>query len=97
MLYQTGYGLAGSSSLPSLPHISTLETLMRSFIAVSVGLLIAVGATAQAAPLVPHRDFTVSAPASTMVRQRCGVGMKRAKAWQDKGGAWHGPCVPKRS
>ena len=97
MLYQTGYGLAGSSSLPSLPHISTLETLMRSFIAVSVGLLIALDSAAQAAPPVPHRDFTISAPASTMVRQRCGVGMKRAKAWQDKGGAWHGACVPKRS
>jgi hypothetical protein len=32
-----------------------------------------------------------------MIRQRCGTGMKRANAWQDKAGAWHGPCVAKRS
>jgi hypothetical protein len=50
---------------------------------------------ATATPIVPRHDL-VSAPAITMVRQRCGEGMKREKAWQDKYGAWHGRCVPKR-
>ena len=51
---------------------------------------------ARAAAAVPH-EFTVGAPAITPVRQRCGQGMKRQNAWQDKQGAWHGKCVPKRS
>jgi hypothetical protein len=51
---------------------------------------------ATAMPALPHHDLIVSAPAITTVRQRCGEGMKREKAWQDKSGAWHGRCVPKR-
>ena len=49
----------------------------------------------QAAPAAPH-ELAVAAPAITMVRQRCGQGYKRENAWQDKQGAWHGRCVPKR-
>ena len=49
---------------------------------------------AQTAPVVPYQDLWVSA--ITPVRQRCGQGMKRTNATQDKQGAWHGPCVPKR-
>lgn len=56
---------------------------------------IGLAAPIEAAPIALH-DLAVTAPAVTMVRQRCGEGMKRAKAWQDKNGAWHGPCVPKR-
>ena len=63
---------------------------------VAVFGLLAVPATVQATPAAPH-DLALTAPAITMVRQRCGEGMKREKAWQDKGGAWHGKCVPKRN
>jgi hypothetical protein len=60
----------------------------------AVAGLIALATPGQAAPTAP-REFAVAAPATTMVRQRCGQGMKRQKAWQDKNGAWHGKCVPK--
>ena len=56
--------------------------------------LIAFAPPGQAAPATPQ-GLAVAAPAITMVRQRCGAGMKREKAWQDKQGAWHGRCVPK--
>jgi hypothetical protein len=49
---------------------------------------------AQTAPVAPKEDLSVSA--INMVRQRCGQGMKRSNVTQDKQGAWHGPCVPKR-
>jgi hypothetical protein len=64
--------------------------------AVIISLIAVAGLTApvQAAPAVPH-DIGVAAPAIIMVRQRCGEGMKRDRAWQDKNGAWHGRCVPK--
>src|SRR5207244_2926522 len=54
-----------------------------------------VGEDASAAPHPAH-VVAIAAPAITMVRQRCGEGMKRENAWQDKNGAWHGRCVPKR-
>jgi hypothetical protein len=71
---------------------------MRAVIVSAVALVgfISFAAPVQAAPVVPRHDLTVSAPVITMVRQRCGVGMKRSNATQDKQGAWHGPCVPKR-
>jgi hypothetical protein len=70
---------------------------MRTLIIPLVALAGAIGLAApvEAAPVALH-DLAVAAPAITMVRQRCGEGMKRAKAWQDKTGAWHGPCVSKR-
>jgi hypothetical protein len=52
---------------------------------------------AQATPAFSPHNFASTATAPEMVRQRCGAGMKRAKAWQDKAGAWHGACVPKHS
>src|SRR5262249_39924833 len=59
---------------------------------------VALTVPAQTAPMVPHQYLSVSVIASaiTPVRQRCGQGMKRANATQDKQGAWHGACVPKR-
>ena len=56
--------------------------------------LLALAGPGQAAPAAPH-GVSAAAPSITMVRQRCGEGMKREKAWQDKNGAWHGKCVPK--
>jgi len=71
---------------------------MRAVIVSAVALagFIGFAAPVQGAPVVPRYNLTVSAPVITMVRQRCGVGMKRSNASQDKQGAWHGPCVPKR-
>jgi hypothetical protein len=70
---------------------------MRAVIMPLVALagLMGLATPAQAAPAALH-DLTVAAPAITMVRQRCGSGMKRENAWRDKQGAWHGRCVPKR-
>ncbi len=72
---------------------------------VALAGFIGLGAPVQAAPAAPH-DLVAAAPAITapgitapgitMVRQRCGEGMKRENAWRDKQGAWHGRCVPKR-
>jgi hypothetical protein len=45
--------------------------------------LIGLAAPVQAAPAAPH-DLGVGAPPITLVRQRCGEGMKREHAWQDK-------------
>jgi hypothetical protein len=69
---------------------------MRAVIVPVVALAgcVALAVPAQTAPVVPHQELSVSA--ITMVRQLCGPGMKRAMATQDKHGAWHGPCVPKR-
>src|SRR5512133_2542029 len=69
---------------------------MRAVIVPMVTLIgcVALAVPAQTAPVVPREDLSVSA--ITMVRQRCGQGMKRANASQDKQGAWHGPCVTKR-
>ena len=61
---------------------------------IALAALIVLAAPVQAVPVPPH-EFGVSGPMIAPVRQRCGAGMKRAKAWQDKQGAWHGPCVPK--
>ena len=66
---------------------------------IALACLFWLAAPVQAAPVAPH-DLSVAAPEITapeitMVRQRCGVGMKRKNGWQDKNGAWHGPCVPK--
>jgi len=71
---------------------------MRAVIVPFIALigLIGLAAPTHATPAVPHHEFKVGAPAITTVRQRCGEGMKREKAWQDKGGAWHGRCVSKR-
>ena len=71
---------------------------MRAVIVPFIALigLIGLAAPTHATPAVPHHEFRVGAPAITTVRQRCGEGMKREKAWQDKGGAWHGRCVSKR-
>lgn len=55
---------------------------------------ITTSAPVQSAPAMPY-DLAVSATQMTLVRQRCGEGMKRANNWQDKQGAWHGPCVAK--
>ena len=70
---------------------------MRTLIIPMVALagLIGFAAPVQAMPAALH-DVVVAAPAITMVRQRCGEGMKRENSWQDKNGAWHGRCVPKR-
>ena len=70
---------------------------MRAVIVPFIALtgLIGLAAPTDATPAVPHHEFRVGAPAITTVRQRCGEGMKREKAWQDKVGAWHGRCVPK--
>jgi hypothetical protein len=59
--------------------------------------LMALAVPGQAAPAAQHGlvAATLAAPAIMMVRQRCGEGMKRQRAWQDKNGAWHGKCVPK--
>jgi hypothetical protein len=77
---------------------------------VAVAGFIGFATPVQAAPAAPH-DLVAAAPAITapgitapgitapgitMVRQRCGEGMKRENAWRDKQGAWHGRCVPKR-
>jgi len=72
------------------------RTFVRALIIPTIALagLIGLAAPVQAAPIAPH-EFAVAAPAITTVRQRCGEGMRREKAWQDKNGAWHGPCVPK--
>jgi hypothetical protein len=69
-----------------------MRAVIVPFVALASSIALAV--PAQTAPTVPHQEFSVSA--ITMVRQRCGQGMKRAMASQDKHGAWHGPCVPKR-
>ena len=71
---------------------------MRAVIVSAVALVGFIGfaAPVQGAPVVPRYNLTVSAPVITMVRQRCGGGMKRSNASQDKQGAWHGPCLPKR-
>lgn len=61
---------------------------------IALASCVAVAAPAQTAPVVPHQDL--SASLITPVRQRCGQGMKRTNATQDKQGAWHGSCVPKR-
>lgn len=68
---------------------------MRALIVPVVALVgcVALAVPAQTAPVVPHEDLSVSG--INMVRQRCGQGMKRSNASQDKQGAWHGPCVPK--
>jgi hypothetical protein len=70
---------------------------MRTLIIPLVALAGVVGlaASVQAAPVALH-GLAVATPWITMVRQRCGEGMKRGNAWQDKTGAWHGTCVPKR-
>jgi hypothetical protein len=75
-----------------------LETFMRAVILPLIALAGVVGfaVPVQATLAVPHHEFAVAAPAITTVRQRCGEGTKREKAWQDKSGAWHGKCVPKR-
>lgn len=70
-----------------------MRTLIIPFIALTS--LIGIAAPVQAAPAALH-GLSVATPAITLVRQRCGVGMKRANAWQDKTGAWHGKCVLKR-
>ena len=77
---------------------SQRRALMRVVVTPLIALagLIGLAAPVQATPALPHHESAVTAPI-TMVRQRCGEGMKREKAWQDKGGAWHGKCVPKRS
>ena len=69
---------------------------MRAVVVPVVALVALLGTAVpvQAVPAGPH-GLAVSAPAITLVRQRCGEGMKRDKAWQDKAGAWHGRCVPK--
>src|SRR5436190_22193267 len=69
---------------------------MRALILPVVTLIGCIGLAvpAQTAPVVPKEDLSVSA--INMVRQRCGQGMKRSNVTQDKQGAWHGPCVPKR-
>ena len=55
-------------------------------------------AQVRATPPAPHQvEVTLPASAITVVRQRCGQGMKRSNASQDKQGAWHGPCVPKNA
>jgi hypothetical protein len=69
-----------------------MRAVIVPFVALASSIALAV--PAQTAPAVPHQELSVSA--ITMVRQRCGQGMKRAMASQDKHGAWHGPCVPKR-
>jgi hypothetical protein len=71
---------------------------MRTLIVSSVALAGFIGFSApiQAAPIAVPDRVVAAAPSIEMVRQRCGAGMKREKAWQDKGGAWHGACVPKR-
>jgi hypothetical protein len=70
---------------------------MRAVIVPLVALagFIVLASPVEAAPAALH-ELSVAAPAITMVRQRCGEGMKRENAWQDKNGAWHGRCVPKR-
>jgi hypothetical protein len=74
----------------------TLEAFMRVVVLplVAVVSCVALAVPAQTAPVVPHQG-SLSISAITLVRQRCGQGMKRAMASQDKQGAWHGPCVPK--
>jgi hypothetical protein len=62
---------------------------------VALGGLVALAAPVRATLAVPHFEFALADRAITTVRQRCGEGMKREKAWQDKSGAWHGRCVPK--
>jgi hypothetical protein len=68
-----------------------MRVVIMSFVAVAG--FIGLAGPVQAAPAAPH---DLAAPAITMVRQRCGEGMKRENAWRDKYGAWHGRCVPKR-
>src|SRR5262249_51375778 len=74
-----------------------MEVFMRGVIVPLVALAgcVAMAVPAQTAPAVPHHDLSISA--ITPVRQRCGQGMKRTNASQDKQGAWHGPCVPKHA
>jgi len=62
---------------------------------VALAGLVAVALPGRTAPLAPP-GLVVAAPTIELVRQRCGQGMKREKAWQDKNGAWHGKCVPKK-
>jgi len=71
---------------------------MRAVIVSAVALagFISFAAPVQGTPVVPRHDLIAAAPVITMVRQRCGAGMKRSNASQEKQGAWHGPCVPKR-
>ena len=69
-----------------------MRAMITPLIAIA-GLIIELAGPVQAAPAIPQ-DLGVAAPAITLVRQRCGHGFHREKAWQDKGGAWHGKCVP---
>ena len=71
---------------------------MRAVIIPLVALvgLIGLAAPVRAAPVALH-ELAAAPSAITMVRQRCGPGMKRENAWRDKQGAWHGRCVPKRT
>src|SRR5262249_61563275 len=70
-----------------------MRAMIATLFALACSVVLAV--PAQTAPVLPHQEL--SASGITMIRQRCGQGMKRAMATQDKQGAWHGPCVPKRS
>lgn len=62
---------------------------------IALAALVALAQPGRTAPVAPH-GLVVAAPTIELVRQRCGAGMKREKAWRDKNGAWHGKCVPKR-
>jgi hypothetical protein len=63
---------------------------------VAIAAVIGTIAPVQAGPTALPRE-AVTDPAITLVWQRCGHGYHRGnRAWQDKTGAWHGPCVPNR-
>ena len=63
---------------------------------VAVASVMGPAALVQAAPTALHRQ-AVTDPAITMVWQRCGHGFHRGNdAWKDKGGGWHGTCVPNK-
>ena len=70
-----------------------MRTVIIAFIAVAG--LTGVAAPVQATPVAPHYG-SVADPAITQVLHRCGKGYYRQNAWQDKQGAWHGKCVPKK-
>lgn len=73
-----------------------MRTLIASLLA--AGVLVGTS-VAHAAPIALHHQLhrETSTSAITPIWQRCGHGFHRGNtAWVDKGGGWHGPCVPNR-
>jgi len=71
---------------------------MRTIVSlIAVASVVGPPIVAEAAPLAALHGEAATNPAITLVWQRCGHGFHRGnRAWLDKGGGWHGPCVPNK-